>query len=113
METQFEMRHMPLGGISRSQLVSLVKKLHREYGDLPVPPSSDPFCLILWEQVAYLANDERRAEAYAQLKARVGLTPGDVLEASLETLEEVARVGGAIAVTDRATLRRHRDFQVQ
>ena len=67
---------MPLGGISRSQLVSLVKKLHREYGDLPVPPSSDPFCLILWEQVAYLANDERRAEAYAQLKARVGLRPG-------------------------------------
>jgi endonuclease-3 len=88
---------------SRSQLVSLVKKLHREYGDLPVLPSTDPFCLILWEQVAYLADDERRAEAYAQLKARVGLTPGDVLEASLETLEEVARVGGAIAVTDRAT----------
>ncbi len=87
---------------SRSQLTSLVEKLHRQYGDPFVPPTTDPFGLILWEQVAYLVNDERRTEAYSQLEMRVGLTPEDVLEASLETLEEVARSGGAIAAPERA-----------
>ena len=88
---------------SRSQLTSLVERLHRQYGDPFVPPTTDPFGLILWEQVAYLVDDERRTEAYKQLEKRVGLTPGDVLEASLETLEEVARAGGAIAAPERAT----------
>ena len=49
--------------MSRSQLTSLVERLHKQYGDPVAPPPTDPFGLILWEQVAYLANDERRAEA--------------------------------------------------
>ena len=88
--------------MSRSQLTSLVERLHRQYGDPFLPPATDPFGLILWEQVAYLANDERRTEAYSQLEIKVGLTPADVLEASLGTLEEVARSGGAIAAPERA-----------
>ncbi len=91
----------------RSQLTSLVERLHRQYGDPFVPPATDPFGLILWEQVAYLVDDERRTEAYKQLEIRVGgvgggVTPEHVLAASLETLEEVARAGGAIAAPERA-----------
>ena len=87
---------------SRSQLTSLVERLHRQYGDPFVPPATDAFGLIVWEQVAYLVDDERHTEAYSQLEVRVGLTPKDVLEASPETLEDVARVGGAIAPAERA-----------
>ncbi len=88
--------------ISLSQLTSLVERLRRQYGDPFLPPVTDPFGLILWEQVAYLVDDERRTEAYSQLEMRVGLRPGDVLEASLQTLEEVARAGGATAAPVRA-----------
>jgi hypothetical protein len=34
-------------------------------GALPPPLSTDPLELIIWENIAYLANDSRRAEAFA------------------------------------------------
>jgi hypothetical protein len=52
---------------------NLVDKLQHHYG-LPAPPaSSDPLELIIWENIAYLASDERRAEAFATLKRRIGI----------------------------------------
>jgi len=76
--------------------------LERHYGKPSHPPSTDPFELILWEQVGYLVDDERRAEAFNLLRARVGLTPGDILAASEKTLLEITKVGGAIAAPARA-----------
>ena len=35
---------------------------------------TEPFAMILWENVAYLASDAKRAEAFAELKTKVGLT---------------------------------------
>jgi endonuclease III len=57
----------------------------------PVP--QDPFELILWENVAYLVDDARRAEAMARLRSLVGTDPIDVLRAPLEVLRSVAAPG--------------------
>jgi endonuclease III len=87
---------------SRSRLVDLIAALHGEYGDPFLPPTSDPFGLILWEQVAYLASDARRSEAFQKLSAEVGVTPAAVAQADPAVLTAIARVGGATAATERA-----------
>lgn len=66
------------------------------------PITRDPFELILWEQVAYLAPDEQRAQAFDLLKTKVGLTPERILSASDEDLLEITRAGGSIAAPKRA-----------
>jgi endonuclease-3 len=60
----------------------------------PKPPKSDPFELILWENVAYLLSDERREAAFEALRERVGLTPKAILSAPQATLLEIAKMGG-------------------
>jgi endonuclease-3 len=49
--------------------------------------------MILWENVAYLADDERRQEAFQTLKKRVGTEPARILSASNEALLEVTGHG--------------------
>jgi hypothetical protein len=49
----------------------LVDKLQQHYGPPAPPPSTDPLELIIWENIAYLASDKRRAEAFATLKQTI------------------------------------------
>jgi endonuclease III len=49
--------------------------------------------MILWENVAYLADDERRREAFETLKKRIGTEPQKILSASEEQLLKVTRHG--------------------
>ena len=55
------------------KLAKTIALLRKHYGEPEPPPADDPFELILWEQVAYLASDERRVEAFERLAAKVGL----------------------------------------
>jgi len=71
----------------------LITRLRSAYGR-PKPPKSDPFELILWENVAYLLSDERREAAFEALRERVGLTPKSILAAPNATLLEIANMGG-------------------
>lgn len=84
-------------------LPQMIRALGSYYG----PPRSlapkDPFQLLLWEYVAYLADDPTRASAFAELKKTVGLLPSQVAEAPLPVLAAVARRGGSIAPALRAT----------
>jgi endonuclease III len=50
--------------------------------------------MILFENVAYLVDDERRVEVFENLRKRIGLRPTEILSASTEVLSEVARPGG-------------------
>jgi endonuclease III len=68
-------------------------KLARHYGPPGPPPPKGPFELILWENVAYLADDDRRGDAFALLKKSVGLSPRKVLDASTSALRAVAAHG--------------------
>jgi len=71
----------------------IIRILLRHYGPPPPPISTDAFELIIWENIAYLANDRRRASAFAELKARVGVEPEAILRADHRTLADIAKAG--------------------
>lgn len=78
----------------RPTLPQMLDVLERMHGPPAVPLPRDAFGLILWENVAYLVDDERRAQAFGVLKKRVGLTPAKIRAARPEVLHEVAALGG-------------------
>jgi len=85
--------------------------LTRLYGDTGRQYSSDLFEMILWENVAYLANDERRAQAMAQLRQTIGTRPRDVLDATEEDLIQAAGFG-ILPRTSAEKLRRAAEIAV-
>jgi endonuclease III len=58
-----------------------------------MPPTADPFELILLENVAYLASPARRLEAFEELKRSVGTEPEAILAADLSALEKITERG--------------------
>ncbi len=79
--------------MTRGRFDQLIARLQSTYGK-PKAPKSDPFGLILWENIAYLLSDDRREAAFEALRKRVGLTPKQILDAPRETLLEIAKLGG-------------------
>jgi endonuclease III len=71
----------------------LVDKLQQHYGAPAPPPSTDPLELIIWENIAYLANDKRRAEAFAIFKRTIGIRPDQILAAQHSALAAVGKAG--------------------
>lgn len=57
------------------------------------PPSSDVFELVLFENIAYLASDNRRLQAFDRLRTEIGTRAEDLLKASRESLEEITALG--------------------
>lgn len=70
-----------------------VRTLRKHYGPPTRPSTTDPFELILWENVAYLAPPSHRREAYEQLVRTVGTDPTAILAAKDEVLEAVTARG--------------------
>ena len=71
----------------------LVDKLQQHYGR-PLPPAStDPLELVIWENIAYLASDKRRAEAFANLKENIGTRPEQILAAKHSALAAIGKAG--------------------
>lgn len=77
-----------------SGLRAIVAVLEKQYAELAAPPPRAPFEWVLWENVAYLVDDERRLECYRALEKRVGLTAEEVAKASRATLLAIASRGG-------------------
>jgi endonuclease-3 len=77
----------------RLSLDQAVDRLQAHYGKPKVPERADPWEMILRENVAYLADDDRRKSAFETLKRRVGIKPKDILAASDEVLLEVTAHG--------------------
>ncbi|HTF88334.1 MAG TPA: hypothetical protein VK843_07985, partial [Planctomycetota bacterium] len=73
------------------RLPSLLATLEKHYG-APSPPRGvrTAFEWILWEKVAYLADDERRAAAFRALSTEFGTTPRAILAAPKAGLARVA-----------------------
>lgn len=71
----------------------VISKLEKFYGT-PQLGLSDPLHMILWENIGYLVDDERRAAAFERLRKEVGLKPTDILAAPAEKLLEIAKLGG-------------------
>src|SRR5579862_9641507 len=75
-------------------LTDVIRQLVKRYGRLPPPKVTDPFQMIVWENAAYLVDDERRNEAFEQLRRTAGLTPRGIADAPQKILLESARLGG-------------------
>lgn len=73
------------------RLARLLDTLEARYG-APVPPRGvrTAFEWILWEKVAYLADDERRADSFRKLNSTIGTTPRAILAAPRSSLVRVA-----------------------
>jgi len=82
----------------------IVSKLEAHYGKPPTPKTTDPLGLIIYENIAYLATDEKRDAAFAALENKVGLGPTEILAASKEQLVNITRLGGIHAELRAARL---------
>ena len=78
------------GAASLGRLLSTLKRF---YGRPEPPAATDPFEQILYENVAYLAGDARRTEAFRALRERIGLTPERILESRDAALHEIGLRG--------------------
>ncbi|MGA3075530.1 MAG: hypothetical protein ABSG56_17740 [Bryobacteraceae bacterium] len=85
-----------------SRLGRILGKIEGHYGKPELPPFAGAFEAILWEIVAYLADDARRGAAFDALRTQVGLTPRQILAAPEAVLCEITRMGGSIAAEGRA-----------
>ncbi|HEX4681622.1 MAG TPA: hypothetical protein VH277_02870 [Gemmatimonadaceae bacterium] len=83
-------------------LERVVDQLRTQHGPQSAPPADSAFALVLWEKVAYLAPDERRASAFEMLRTRVGLTPEAILAAPRNVLREITTAGGKVGADERA-----------
>src|SRR2546423_10974593 len=75
-------------------LSKLIARLAKFYGKPKPPITTGPFELILFESVAYLVTDERRAEAFELLRKTVGTKPHQILAAANNALLRVTELGG-------------------
>ncbi len=80
--------------------------LEKLYGRPRRPATTDPFELVLWENVGYLVDDAKRTHVFEKLREQVGLTPEAILGAPDPVLIDAVREGG-MRPPDRAAKLRH------
>jgi endonuclease III len=75
-------------------LTRVIARLAKFYGKPKPPITTDPFELILFDNVAYLVADERREEAFKLLRKTVGTKPHEILAVPNNALLKVTELGG-------------------
>jgi endonuclease III len=73
-------------------LIEVVATLKRHLTPAPVP--TDPFQMILWENIGYLIDDERRRTLFDAFAETVGLDPKAIVAADDAALFPLAKRGG-------------------
>ena len=76
-----------------TSLRRVVERLRSAYGSPGPPVAANPFEIVLYENIAYLVPEEKRAAAFELLRHRIGLTPRAIERASTATLRAVAAAG--------------------
>jgi endonuclease III len=74
-------------------LPQVIQQLQAFYEEHDPPAVTDPWEMIVWENVAYLVDDERRHEAMTVLRERVGISPAQILAAPADRLLEATGHG--------------------
>ena len=83
----------PLSTSVPHELPDAIAALRRNHGRPQPLPTTDPFELVLLENVAYLASAARRREAFDLLRRTIGTTPEAIIGAPRAALERVAAHG--------------------
>ncbi len=100
---------MPERSLTLRESVQVLGKHHGPPKPLPI---ADPFELVLWENVAYLAPPARRREAFGELKRTIGTTPAAILAARPQVLQRIA-ARGILAGTSAEKLRECAEIAVE
>ena len=79
---------------ARPNLQKIISQLAAHYGTPKPPIASDPFELILLENVAYLVSDDRREKAFTALRKHAGTRPHEILAASFDDILKATKLGG-------------------
>jgi endonuclease III len=74
-------------------LTRIVAALEKTYGPMR-PEVTDPFEMIVMENVAYLVDDARRRETFKRLRRAIGITPQAILKHSAAEIAAVIADGG-------------------
>jgi len=74
------------------EVVGVVGALKRHLTPPPVP--TEPFAMILWENIGYLIDDDRRRELYDAFEEAIGLDPAAIAAAGDGELMPLAKRGG-------------------
>jgi endonuclease III len=80
---------------------AVIDALRKQYGAVELPEPREPFELIVWENCAYLVDDQRRAETFERLRTAVGITPPKLIGAGAKKVE-AAIAGGGMQPSHRA-----------
>ena len=78
----------------RPNLPKIISQLAAHYGEPKPPITTDPFELILLENVAYLVSDNRREQAFKTLRQHAGTKPHEILAASHDNILHATKLGG-------------------
>ena len=79
---------------SRLGFKEVFAALRRHYGKPPAPDVTGALDIILFENVAYLVDDDRRRTVWRALVTKIGNTPQAILGTSEVKLVETIRAGG-------------------
>jgi endonuclease III len=75
------------------RIVELLEACH----GTPAPPvARDPFAAVVWENAAYLVDDERRQRVFERLREAVGITPEALLALPEDELARLIAEGGML-----------------
>jgi endonuclease-3 len=89
----------------RVSFQEIIHRLSAAYDVSALPSVTDPWLLVLRENVAYLADDERRDRAMRALEEEVGTDPERILAAGQDQLEAITG-HGILAETFAGKLRK-------
>ena len=87
-------------------LPKVIERLGAFYGEPDPPDVNDPWEIIVWENVAYLVDDERRHEAMEALRHGIGISPERILGATPAQLLKKAAIRGMVPEQSVEKLRR-------
>jgi endonuclease-3 len=63
------------------------------YADAAGPPA-DPLALLVWENIGYLIDDEKRKALYDEFEKRIGFKAARIANAPTPVLSDIAQRGG-------------------
>jgi endonuclease III len=93
-------------------LPKVIERLEVYYGKPDPPEVDDPWEMILWENVAYLADDVGRYQAMTALRERIGTSPEQIL-ATLPAQLLKAAVRGIVPEQSVEKLRRSAEIALE
>ena len=77
-------------------LADVHRALEKQHGGVGQKGAADPWELLLWENVADLVSDDRRAQAFRSLEREIGLAPEKILATDRTRLAGVIADGGML-----------------